>query len=257
MPVKLHYNLFGEGPPVIILHGLFGSSRNWQSVAKALSDTHQIITVDLRNHGLSAHTASMSYQDMAGDIHALIRQLSLDDVSLVGHSMGGKAAMMLALSSPEMVSKLAVLDIAPVSYEHRYGKIFHVLQNLPLDMIKNRNEAAKILNNQLEDDFLTQFLLQNLIKDENSFIWRLNIPSLLNNIDLIGGFPEVGSDARYHQPALFLGGRNSHFIQPEHHPVIQSYFPNADIALIDNAGHMLHIEQPVIVIDKLRKFITT
>jgi len=258
MPVKLHYSTLGTGKPVIILHGLFGSSRNWQSVAKALAGEYRVITPDLRNHGQSEHADSMTYTEMAEDVLALIRDQSLEKVSLVGHSMGGKVAMLSALlNSPSLIEKLAVLDIAPVSYEHRYGKLFEAMHNLPLDRIKNRNEAEKILNDQINDIFLTQFLLQNLVKSEKGFEWRFNLRAIQDNIETISSFPEIEPNTKYDKPALFLGGATSHFIQPQYHDDIRKYFPNADIELIENAGHMLHIEQPEVVVDKIRNFLGT
>src|SRR3970282_637492 len=123
MPAKLHYNIIGEGEPILILHGLFGSSRDWYSIAKILAKDYQVITPDLRNHGQSEHADSMTYTDMAEDVLYLIKELSLDNISLIGHSMGGKVAMVNALLHPSLIEKLIVLDIAPVSYVHRYGKL--------------------------------------------------------------------------------------------------------------------------------------
>ena len=255
MPVRLHYNVFGDGEPIVILHGLFGSSRNWQSIAKILSEDYRVITPDLRNHGRSAHTDTMNYSEMAEDVLDLMDDLSLDNVSLIGHSMGGKVAMVFALLHPALVKHLLVLDIAPVTYEHRYGKLFQAMQNLLLDPINNRNAAEKLLNDQINDTFLSQFLLQNLVRDKNGFQWRLNLPAIRNNMVLISGFPDSGIDLTYNKPALFLGGKNSHFIEPVYHGEINRYFPNANIELIGNAGHMLHIEQPEVVIERIRRFI--
>ncbi len=255
MTVKLHYNIAGKGNPIIILHGLFGSSRNWQSAAKILAEEYQVITPDLRNHGQSFHAQSMTYTEMAEDILELIKTNSLDNVCLVGHSMGGKVAMMNALLHSHFIDRLAVLDIAPVSYEHRYGKLFQAMQNLPLDQIKNRNNAEEILNDQINDQFLTQFLLQNLVRAEDGFEWRINLPAIQSNIESISSFPDMGNDKQYDKPALFLGGENSHFVQPEYHGEIKKHFPNAEIELLPDAGHMLHIEQPEVVVDKIRQFI--
>lgn len=255
MPIRLHYNVFGVGEPILILHGLFGSSRDWHSIAKILAENYQVITLDLRNHGQSEHADSMTYPEMVEDVLDLIRDQSLENLSLIGHSMGGKVAMVYALLHPSLIKNLLVLDIAPVSYEHRYGKLFQTMQDLPLDQVKNRNEAEIILNGQINDTFLSQFLLQNLNKDENGFQWRLNLLAIQNNIEFISGFPDIGPDTKYDKPALFLGGKNSHFIQPEYHKTIRGYFPKAGIELIENAGHMLHIEHPEVVVDKIRKFL--
>lgn len=255
MPVPLHYHSIGDGEPVVILHGLFGSSRNWQSIARALAKNYRVITPDLRNHGRSSHAASMSYTEMAEDILRLLEELALERVNLLGHSMGGKVAMVCALAYPGLIDKLAVLDIAPASYEHRYGKIFHAMHNLPLDKINSRNMAEEILNGQLDDVFLARFLLQNLVRTDNGFEWRINLSAIRNNIELISAFPEIGHKNGFNSPALFLGGENSHFIRPQHRPAILGYFPRAEIDHVKNAGHMLHVEQPQEVTDRLRQFL--
>lgn len=255
MTFRLHYNIHGEGIPVIILHGLFGSSRNWQTAAKTLSEDYQVITPDLRNHGQSFHAQSMTYTEMAEDILELIKTNSLDNVCLIGHSMGGKVAMVTALEYPDRINHLAVLDIAPVSYEHRYGKIFSTLQNLPLDRIKNRNEAEQMLNEQFEDLFLVRFLLQNLSRTDNGFEWRINLTAIQENIEHISSFPEPGDKSMFEKPALFLGGEYSQFIQPVHKEPVSRYFPKAEIEYIKNAGHMLHIEKPEVVVERIRQFI--
>jgi pimeloyl-ACP methyl ester carboxylesterase len=255
MSASLHYNSFGEGQPIIILHGLFGSSRNWQSIARILAKNYQVITLDLRNHGQSEYADSMTYMEMAEDVLDLINELSLENLSLIGHSMGGKVAMINALQHPSLIEKLIVLDIAPVSYEHRYGKLFQAMQDLPLNQVKDRIEAGKILNNQVNDAFLSQFLLQNLNRDENGFQCHINLPAILNNIEYISGFPDIGTVIKYDKPALFLGGKNSHFIQTGYHQTIRGYFPGAVIELIENAGHMLNIEQPDVLVDRIRQFI--
>jgi len=255
MPARLHYNTIGKGKPIIILHGLFGSLRNWKSFAKLLANNYQVITLDLRNHGQSDFTDTMTYPEMADDVMNLIKKLSLENLSLIGHSMGGKVAMINALRHPSLIEKLIVLDIAPVSYTHRYGKLFEAMQDLPLNLVKNRIEAGTILNNQINDTFLTQFLLQNLNRDENGFQWRINLQAILNNIELISGFPDIETAIKYDKPALFLGGNNSHFIQSQYYKTIRDYFPGAVIELIENAGHMLHIEQPEMVVGRIRQFI--
>jgi pimeloyl-ACP methyl ester carboxylesterase len=255
MPASLHYNISGRGDAVIILHGLFGSSRNWQSAARILAEDFQVITPDLRNHGQSFHTASMTYQEMAEDIVRLLDDLSLAKTVLIGHSMGGKVAMVNALLHTHRIEKLAVLDIAPVSYEHRYGKLFQAMYNLPLDRIRNRSEAEEILDRQINDIFLTRFLLQNLVRSDNGFEWRINLPAIQENIEKISTFPEPGNAGVFDNPVLFLGGENSHFIQPVHRETIRRFFPQAEIEYIENAGHMLHIEQPDKTVSKLRKFL--
>ncbi|MGH8120309.1 MAG: alpha/beta fold hydrolase [Gammaproteobacteria bacterium] len=256
MPVKLNFQVLGEGPTVVILHGLCGSLGNWRMMAKQLSANHRVVTVDLRNHGKSAHTGSMTYVEMAEDVLHLITDQSLRNITLVGHSMGGKAVMAAALMQPELSDRIIVMDIAPVRYAHRYGKLLSAMRDLPLPGIKNRNEAEKMLDALINDPELARFLLQNLVKTGNGYAWRLNLPSLRTNIEDISGFPDFGPHAQFRKPALFLGGVNSYFIRPEHHPVIHGFFPKAEIEPIADAGHMLHLDQPEIVLDKIRRFIT-
>jgi len=253
--VQLHHRHNGEGRPVIVLHGLFGSSRNWYSMTKKLSEHCRVITVDLRNHGLSAHTDTMNYPEMADDVLALAEQLGLSTYSVIGHSMGGKVAMHMALSRPGVIDNLVVLDIAPVEYRHRYGKIFTAMKQLPLHTIKNRDEAETLFCPTIGDRNLCRFLLQNLVRTGNGFTWRINLPVLENNIDRIADFPEFPPSQRFDGPSLFLGGSQSDFIVNDHLPVIRQLFPSADIQWLEQAGHMLHVEQPDAVFDKIIQFI--
>ena len=256
MTIHLHYNITGSGDPVIVLHGLFGSSRNWQGMARRLGRTHQVIAVDLRNHGQSHQADSMTYPEMAEDVLGLVKQQNLVNVTLIGHSMGGKVAMACALLQTHSITRLVVLDIAPVTYQHHYGKLFFAMQNLPLEKIRNRNEAERMLDEMVNDIKLTRFLLQNLVRAETGFRWRINLPLIQNNIEHISNFPLPTAHTVYDRPALFLGGGESHFLQPVHHPAIRALFPSARIELIDNVGHMLHIDEPDIVLDRIRQFIT-
>lgn len=255
MPVPLYYNSTGSGKPLIILHGLFGSSRNWQSLAGRLGRTHQVYTVDLRNHGQSQAAPSMTYPEMAEDVLHLIRGLALPDVTLIGHSMGGKTAMACALMHPDVIGRLVVLDIAPVRYRHRYGKLFYAMENLALDKIRNRNEAEALLDAMVNDIKLSRFLLQNLVRTGTGFRWRINLPVIRNNMGHISDFPLPAQGATYDRPALFLGGAESRFLQPFYHRTVRSHFPSARIELIDHAGHMLHAEQTDIVLDRIRNFL--
>jgi pimeloyl-ACP methyl ester carboxylesterase len=257
MTIHLHYNTTGSGEPIIILHGLFGSSRNWQGMAGRLGHTHRVLTVDLRNHGQSHQAASMTYPEMAEDVLHLVKQQALEDVTLIGHSMGGKTAMTCALLQPNAIARLVVLDIAPVPYQHRYGKLFYAMHNLPLGKIRNRREAEQALNEMIDDIKLSRFLLQNLVRTASGYRWRINLETIQNNIKHISKFPLPSPHAVYDRPALFLGGGESHFLQPVHHPAIKAHFSAARIELIDRAGHMLHIEKPDIVLDRIRQFLPT
>lgn len=255
MPVNLHFNDIGRGKPVIILHGLFGSSRNWQGIAKELASEFRVITVDLRNHGQSESADSMTYPEMAEDVYHLMSRLSLEQPALIGHSMGGKVAMMTALEYQKHIKNLIVLDIAPVNYGHRYGKIFAAMNSLQPGQITSRNEAEDLMNQTINDSSLTRFLLQNLARSGPGFQWRINIKTIEKNIELINTFPENIDSLKYGKPALFLGGKNSNFIQLQFNKAILDLFPAAVIELIENAGHMLHIEHAETVIGKIRNFL--
>lgn len=253
--INLSHKATGSGPPAIILHGLFGSSRNWQTLAGKLGRTHRVISVDLRNHGKSEQADTMSYAEMAGDILEFIKTQKLENVSLIGHSMGGKTAMTSALMQPGSIARLVVLDIAPVAYKHRYGKLFHALANLSLSRIRSRKEAEQKLDALINDITLSRFLLQNLTRSRSGYRWRINLETIKNNIERISNFPVPAPHSVYHRPALFLGGAESHLLQPSHLPTIRAYFPAATIEVINGAGHMLHIDQPEIVLDRIAKFI--
>ena len=220
-------------------------------MAGRLASGFRVFQLDLRNHGNSPHAAEMDYPVMADDIAHFIDCHHLSRVILIGHSMGGKVAMYLALTRPSLVGNLVVLDIAPASYPHGYGKIFQAMKWLNLDEISSRSEAEQYLNSFLDDIFLSRFLLQNLVRDDNGFHWRINIPAIENNIEQITSFPGFDDSIHYAKSAGFVGGKNSGFITPDHHQRIFKLFPRAQIELINDAGHMLHIEQP----EKLQEII--
>lgn len=254
MPVKLHYQSHGRGKPVLILHGLFGSSRNWSAFARKLAGQYQVITVDLRNHGNSEHTDSMTYTEMAADIRRVLELCGLKRASLIGHSMGGKAAMVFALYHRAMLDKLVVLDITPASYRNNFRTILETLEELPLSELASRKQADKLLAGKINDTSLRLFLLTNLVKTNDGFRWRINITALKANLDAIGSFPALQTVAPYSGPALFLGGGDSGYLRPEHHPAIKQYFTNAKIDYVDNTGHWLHIEQPDTVLSRITAF---
>lgn len=255
MPLNLHYQVFGQGDPVIIMHGLFGSSRNWLSLAKKLSESHQVYIVDLRNHGRSGHADSMTYIDMAADIAHLIEINDLDKVNLIGHSMGGKVAMTFALQYRLLINKLIVLDISPVSYQNEFDLLLETMLNLPLDQINNRNDANEILSHDIPDESLRAFLLQNLIQDGDSYRWRINLEGIKENLGNISGFPAPVTINSLECRTLFLGGSESDYIRPHHHPIIRKFFSNTLIHTVSNAGHWLHVQQPDTVLQRITTFL--
>ncbi len=239
----LSFTEFGESspdrPPLIIAHGLYGSGRNWGVIAKRLSDTRRVITPDMRNHGHSPRADSQTYEDMASDLAELIAQIG-GPVDLVGHSMGGKAAMVLALQHPELLRRLIVADIAPVPYAHTQSHQIAAMRAVDLSTVTRRSEAAEQLGAQGVEPALQSFFTQSL--DVAAKKWRLNLDVLDAEMDHIIGFPEIAG--QFPNPTLFLSGGDSEYVLPEHRPLIKSLFPAARFAKIPNAGHWLHAERP-------------
>jgi len=237
-------NLISHGEPtdqhgLLIVHGLYGSARNWGVIAKRLARDRQVITVDLRNHGASPWHDSHSYADMAGDLAEVLRSLE-GPFDLLGHSMGGKAAMVLALTQPDLVHRLIVSDIAPVAYEHSQIQYIDAMRAVDRGRVQTRAEADAQLANHVEDPVLRSFFLQSL--DLKAHRWRLNLDALAQAMPEILGFPDM--DARYDGPALFLTGGTSDYVKRDYRPTIKRLFPNAGFLKIPGAGHWLHAERP-------------
>ena len=221
-------------PPLLIAHGLFGSGRNWGVIAKRLSDERQVIAVDMRNHGSSFWHESHAYEDLADDLAGVIPERA----DVLGHSMGGKSAMMLALRHPEKVGRLIVADIAPVSYGHSQQQNIDAMRQVDLSRVTNRAEAAAQL--QGLEPGLSDFFMQSLDMKEKR--WKLNFDALEGNMGSILSFPEV--IGRFDGPVLFLTGALSNYVLPEHRDRIKTLFPKARFAKIPGAGHWLHAEKP-------------
>lgn len=236
--------------PILIAHGLFGSARNWRAIAKRMATTRRIITVDMRNHGASFWADSQSYDNMAGDLIAVIESLGTP-VDLVGHSMGGKAAMVLALRRPDLVKRLLVADIAPVAYAHSQNHLIDAMRGLDLGNLGTRMQADKALASVIDTTEVRAFLLQSLDIPEKR--WRLNLEVLARDMNLITGFPET--QGQFLGPTLFLAGANSDYILPEHRPLIRSLFPAAKQAKLPKAGHWLHAENPRAFIATMQVFL--
>ncbi|MCV2893251.1 alpha/beta fold hydrolase [Lentibacter sp. XHP0401] len=228
-----------SAPPLLIAHGLFGSGRNWGVIAKRLSDEREVIAVDMRNHGSSLHAHDHSYEAMANDLAEVIRANG-GRADVLGHSMGGKAAMLLALTHPDLVNRLTVADIAPVSYGHSQQQYIDAMRKLDLGQIDTRAEAQAALLPLVNDPTLASFFTQSL--DVKAREWRLNLEALEANMPNILGFPEV--ETRFTGPALFLTGANSDYVTRAHRDKIKALFPEARFAKIPEAGHWLHAERP-------------
>ncbi|MCS3902841.1 pimeloyl-ACP methyl ester carboxylesterase [Methylohalomonas lacus] len=246
----------GSGPAVVLVHGLLGNGRNLQPLAQALANRHRVLTPDLRNHGRSPHSPVMDYPALAADLIALLDRHGIEKATLIGHSLGGKAVMATTLLHPERAIRLAVLDMAPVSYREFLGELLQTLEQMPLTEITNRNDADDWLAQQgVANSRLRAFLLQNLSRSDDGFRWRVNLDVLLKQRQTLTDFPD--DEPAWDGPTLFLHGADSDYVLPEHHEAIRRLFPQAGIEAIANAGHWLHADQPDTVAKRLRTFLET
>ncbi len=239
-----------DKPKLLIAHGLYGSGRNWGVIAKRLSNEREVIAVDMRNHGYSPWTDTHGYPDLAGDLAEVIETHG-GKMDVVGHSMGGKAAMVLALSHPEAVNRLVVADIAPVSYSHTQAHFITAMRSVALANVTRRSDAQAQLAEAGVDALLQSFFTQSL--DVENQKWRLNLDTLEREMPHILSFPEI--DAQFDGPTLFLTGANSDYVLPEYRDRIKSLFPKARFAKIPGAGHWLHAEKPREFEDTVRAFL--
>lgn len=228
-----------DKPGLLIAHGLYGSARNWGVIAKRLSDARRVVAVDMRNHGQSPWFDSHGYPEMAGDLAEVIESLG-GEWYVLGHSMGGKAAMMLALTRPELVHGLIVADIAPVAYGHSQIQYVEAMKAVELDRVERRADAGAQLRDRVDNPDLVPFFLQAL--DVKARRWLLNLDVLAREMPKILGFPEISGS--YAGRALFLAGALSEYVAPEHRDRIRALFPAARFAKIPGAGHWLHAEKP-------------
>jgi pimeloyl-ACP methyl ester carboxylesterase len=251
--VSLHFQQSGNGAPIVILHGLFGSSRNWQTTARQFAEDFNVVTVDLRNHGASPHAPHMNYTALAADVLALLEKLDLQDVALMGHSMGGKAAMTLALSDPGRIARLIVVDIAPGAYVNEYEDMINAMENLDLNAITRRVDADSRLAEAIPDNEIRLFILQNLrFRTDAPPVWRINLQAIHNEIaNLVGAIP-CNDTAHFNRPTYFIRGANSNRVLERDLPTIERYFPNYEMLTIAHAGHWPHAENPTEFQAKLR-----
>lgn len=251
--MKLNFKKTGTGKPLVILHGLFGSADNWFSIARELDKEFTMYLVDQRNHGDSPHSSAWNYDLMVEDLKELLDDEGLEKAFLMGHSMGGKTVMNFALKYPERVKKLIVADIAPRYYPVHHESILEGLNSLDLKAINSRKEADDALAKYISEPGIRQFLLKSLGRDAEGFTWKINLPVITGNIEIVGeALPEGES---YEGPTLFLAGANSQYIQQKDLPEILEFFPNYELEFVQNAGHWLHAEQPHAVVEEIRKFL--
>ena len=244
-----------EGPPLVLLHGLFGSSRNWTRIARHLGRAWQVHALDLPNHGDSPWTETTDYPAMARAVLAYLDGEAIEETILVGHSMGGKVAMTIALSDPERITRLGVVDIAPVTYDHANLSYVRAMQALDLSGISRRAEADERLAPAIGEAGVRSFLLQNLVTSPQGYRWRVNLEGLGRSMAAIHGFPEQLLTAYYDGPTLFLTGVHSDYVLPDYHPQIRGLFPDVRFESVAKAGHWVHAENPTGFLTALEDFV--
>jgi esterase len=248
--MKLFFRELGQGQPVVILHGIFGSSDNWLTQAKLLSPNYRVLSVDLRNHGHSPHVDEFDYPSMVADIEEFIAHHQLADPVMIGHSMGGKVAMNFAVAHPERLQKLIVVDIAPKPYDLEHYIIMDGLKAVPIDKITSRNEADQALVPYVAESDVRQFLLKNLHrKPEGGFKWKINLPAIEKNLRKIGF--DLHYPGRFEKPTLFIRGSRSKYVADEDMKRIREVFPLAELRTLDT-GHWVQAEKPQEFVDAVQ-----
>lgn len=259
-PAQLHAQHVGEtGETVVFLHGLFGQGKNFTQIAKALTPDLQSVLIDLPNHGDSEWTETFDYIEQADLVAEHLRRTVASDgpVHLVGHSMGGKVAMVLALRHPELISSLAVVDISPVARESM-GEFDHLigsLSRLDLAELSSRGEADELLQEPIPERMVRGFLLQSLVRDSEGFRWRVNLDLLHESLPQIGGFPEF-TEETFEGPVLWIAGAESDYVQDDFAPAMRALFPRVSLTTIKDAGHWVHAEKPEVFSAVLKAFFT-
>ena len=252
--MKLFYRESGAGKPLIILHGLFGSSDNWMSVTKELALKYNVYVLDARNHGQSPHDSIHTYEAMAADLKEFIEDHKLEHPILIGHSMGGKTIMRFASEYPLVAEKLVVVDISPRFYGRHHQAILGGLNAINLETLQTRNEADAILSNYVGDAGVRMFLLKSLYRtSDGKFQWRINLKTLNEQIDNIG--EALPDDAHINTPALFIRGSESGYIEDKDVTVIEKHFTHYKLETVQGASHFVHAEKPKEVIALIENFI--
>lgn len=251
-----HREFGGEGkPPLVLLHGLLGSSRNWMAAGRDLAERYRVFALDLRNHGRSPHTGEHNYQAMVEDVLGWLDRAGLERVYLLGHSMGGKTAMRMACRHPERVKALVVVDISPRAKEPNHVAEFRALNKLPLEKIASRAEADRMLAEEVSSWSMRQFLLTNLVRQpDGSFGWQVNLEGLTRHLGETGKNPLAEED-RYEDSALWIVGGKSNFVGPEDRDLIRRHFPRLRMEIFPASGHNPHIEDRPHFVETVRRFL--
>lgn len=252
--MQLNYKMIGQGPPLVILHGLFGTLDNWQTLAKQWAAEYTVILLDLRNHGRSPHVDAHDYPAMAHDVKEFLENNFVYETNLLGHSMGGKAAMQFAVDYPDSVNKLIVVDIAPKSYPGGHEVILEALSDLDLHTITERSEADDHLAKRISEPGIRQFLLKNLTRQKSGgFAWKMNLPVLIAHYQAI--LDNIEMAAPYDGEALFIRGARSNYITDGDIATLAAWFPAHQLVTVPDAGHWVHAEQPDVLRDVVWQFL--
>lgn len=256
--MPLHTTSYGDhGSRIVFCHGLFGQGRNWTQHAKALAADHRVLLVDMPDHGRSPWSERFDFVTAASQVAELI---SADDpVALVGHSMGGKTAMVLALRHPELVERLCVVDVAPVAYQHAAEFVRYIDAMLAIDLgsLRDRGDADAALQEAVSNAGVRGFLLQNLRREGDKWHWQPNLHLLRAEIDEVGGWPAAALEgtAPYDGPVLWIGGSESQYVRNDYSAAMERYFPRVRRVTVKGAGHWVHSEQPAVFLEVLRRFV--
>jgi esterase len=252
--MKLFYRELGEGKPLVILHGVFGSSDNWFTVSKLLAEDYKIYLVDARNHGHSPRSEEFNYDVMGKDLEVFLKDHLIKDPVIIGHSMGGKIGMKFASLYPEMLKKLVVVDISPRYYKRHHDSILNGLKSIDLGQLSSRKQADEQLAKFELDSGVRQFLLKNLYRNQdNHFDWRINLEVIDKNIENVG--EALAEDVRINTPTLFIKGSKSNYIKEEDEKLIKKIFRNSKIETVEGAGHWVQAEKPQQFIEAVRRFL--
>ena len=254
MALHLNYREYaGQGPALLLLHGLFGRAANWGAIAKQLATDFTVIVPDLRNHGASPHDPDMRYESMTADVISLLNRLGINDAIWIGHSMGGKVAMTAALKDPSRVRALAVVDMAPVTYTHNFDDVLAGFDAVDLSAVQSRKEADQQMSQVISSPALRGFLLQNLQRDQQRYQWELGLEHLRAAVSLISGFERP--QAKFEEDAVFIPGSESHYVNEQNWPIIREHFPRASKCVVHGAGHWVYADKPQEFMHCLHQFL--
>ncbi|MEM9920025.1 MAG: alpha/beta fold hydrolase [Bacteroidota bacterium] len=254
--MQLNFKEFGQGDPIIILHGLFGMLDNWKTLGRKLSENHTVLLVDQRNHGRSPHLPGHNYQLMAEDLQHFMESRWIYKAHIIGHSMGGKTAMQFALDYPDLVDKLVVVDIGPKAYKGGHEAIFDALLALEPDKVDSRQEAEAFLAQRIDDKGIRQFLMKNLSRNKaGGFQWKMNLLAIHEYYSRI--LEALPDDRTFSGETLFVRGGHSNYLQAEELDSLRKIFPQAQMETVEEAGHWIHAEAPEQLLKILTKFLAS